>query len=72
MTEINPEDLTLEEIKEQLALYNRLYYNKRREDKDYMERKRESAIRFARRKKIRKEISRKRRNGFVPKRPEDR
>ena len=28
-----PEDMTIDEIREQLALYNRLYYNKRREDK---------------------------------------
>ena len=54
MSQINPEDLTLEEIKEQLALYNRLCYMKRREDKDYVERKRHSAIRFARRKKLEK------------------
>ena len=34
MTSKKPEDLTLEEIKEQLALYNRLYYQKRRLEKD--------------------------------------
>lgn len=28
MTSITPENMTLEEIKEQLALYNRLYYQK--------------------------------------------
>ena len=68
MTEINPEDLTLEEIKEQLALYNRLYYNKRREDKDYMERKRESAIRFARRKRLEKKLAE---NGEMDLTPKD-
>ena len=30
MEMVNPEDMTLEEIKEQLALYNRLYYQKTR------------------------------------------
>ena len=57
MSQFNPEDLTLDEIKEQLALYNRLYYMKRREDKDYMENKRQSAIRFARRKRLEKKIA---------------
>lgn len=52
MTTLSPEDMTLEEIKEQLALYNRLYYQKRRLDKDFMETKRASAIRYNRRKKI--------------------
>lgn len=38
----NIEDLTLDEIKEQMALYQRLYYKKRREiDPDFIERKRE-------------------------------
>ena len=52
MTIIEPEDMTLEEIKEQLALYNRLYYQKRRHEKDFMETKRLSAIRHNRRKKL--------------------
>ena len=47
-----PEDLTLDEIKEQLALYSRLYYQKRRNDKDYMERKRANAIKQHRKKKL--------------------
>ena len=37
--EINPGDLTLEQIKEQLAIYSRLDYHKRRHDKDFMEKK---------------------------------
>ena len=37
---INPDEMTLEQIKEQMALYSRLYYQKRRNDKEYMERKR--------------------------------
>ena len=52
MTIIEPEDMTLEEIKEQLALYNRLYYQKRRHEKNFMETKRLSAIRHNRRKKL--------------------
>ena len=50
--EINPEDMTLEQIKEQMALYSRLYYQKRKNDKDYMENKRASAMRHHRRKKL--------------------
>ena len=50
--EINPEDLTLEQVKEQLAIYSRLYYQKRKQDKDFMEKKRANTIRRYRRKKI--------------------
>ena len=50
MTSISPEDMSLEEIKEQLALYNILYYQKRRHEKDFMETKKASAIRHYRRK----------------------
>ena len=35
-----PEDMTIEEIKEQLAIYNRLYYHKRNKDEAYMQKKR--------------------------------
>ena len=52
MAIVNPEEMTLEETKEQLALYNRLYYQKRRHEKDSMETKRLSAIRHHRRKKL--------------------
>ena len=52
MATLSPEDMSLEEIKEQLALYNRLYYQKRRLDKNFMETKRASAIRYNRRKKL--------------------
>ena len=57
MSQFNPEDLTLDEIKEQLAIYSRLYYKKRREDENYMESKRQSAIRFARRKRLEKKLA---------------
>ena len=36
----NPEDMSLEEIREQLAIYNRLYYNLRKEDEAYMQKTR--------------------------------
>ena len=42
----------MDEIKEQLAIYSRLYYNKRRNDEKYMQKKRESALRQNQRKKI--------------------
>ena len=52
-----PEDMTIEEIREQLALYNRLYYNKRREDKEYLDKKRASRDRYLEKKKIEKYIA---------------
>ena len=42
----------MDEIKEQLAIYSRLYYNKRRNDEKYTQKKRESALRHNQRKKI--------------------
>ena len=42
----------MEEIKEQLAIYNRLYYHKRNKDEAYMQQKRESAQRHNQKKKI--------------------
>ena len=45
MTSVLPENMSLEEIKEQLALYNRLYYQKRGHEKDFMETKKASARR---------------------------
>ena len=42
MTTKNIEDLTLDEIREQMALYQRLYYKKRREiDPEFVVKKRE-------------------------------
>ena len=32
-----PEDMTMEGIREQLAIYNRLYYYKRRQEEGYMQ-----------------------------------
>ena len=56
MVEMNPEDLSLEEVKEQLALYNRLYYRLRRTEKEFMETKKASALRHQRRKQMDKMI----------------
>ena len=42
----------MEEIKEQLAIYNRLYYHKRNKDEAYMQKKRESAQRHNQKKEI--------------------
>ena len=39
----SPEDLTLEEIKEQLAIYQRLYYHKKKQETQYLEAKKKSA-----------------------------
>ena len=35
----------MDEIKQQLALYQRLYYNKRKEDEQFMQKKREASLR---------------------------
>ena len=52
----NPEDLTLEQIKEQIAMYSRLYYQKRKNDKEFMNRKRVNALKTYRRKQIDKQM----------------
>ena len=54
---IKPEDMTIDEIREQLALYNRLYYNKRREDKEYLDKKRASRDRYLEKKKMERYIA---------------
>ena len=52
-----PEDMTTDEIREQRALYNRLYDNKRREDKEYLEKKKASRDRHLEKKKMEKYIA---------------
>ena len=47
-----PEDITIEEIREQLANYNRLYYYKRRQEEGYMQKKRDSALKCIQKKKL--------------------
>ena len=49
-----PEDMTIDEIREQLALHNRLYYTKRREDKEYLDKKRASSDRYLEKRKMEK------------------
>ena len=41
----NHEDMTIDEIQQQLALYQRLYYAKRKEDEQFMQNKREASLR---------------------------
>ena len=53
----NPEDMSLEEIKEQLAIYNRLYYNLRKDDEAYiMQKKRDAGLRHAHKKRIKEYV----------------
>ena len=47
-----PEDMTMEEIREQLAIYNRLHYYKRRQEEGYMQKKRDSALKCIQKKKL--------------------
>ena len=46
----------MDEIKQQLALYQRLYYNKRKEDEQFMQKKREASLRQNHRKRIKEYI----------------
>ena len=52
----SPEDMTIDEIRQQLALYQRLYYNKRKEDEQFMQKKREARLRHNQKKKIKEYI----------------
>ena len=42
----------MDEIKQQLASYQRLYYNKRKEDEQFMQKKREASLRHNQKKRI--------------------
>ena len=44
--------MTMDKINQQLALYQRLYYNKRREDEQFMQKKREARLRHNQKKRI--------------------
>ena len=46
----------MDEIKQQLALYQRLYYNKRKEDEQFMKKKREASLRHNQKKRIKEYI----------------
>ena len=52
----SPEDMTMDEIKQQLALYQRLYYNKRKEDEQFMKKKRQASLRHNQKKRIKEYI----------------
>jgi len=54
-----PEDLTLEEIKEQMALYQRLYYYKTRNLPEHQASRKEARKRYYYKKKAEKEEQRK-------------
>ena len=50
-----PEDLTSDEIKEQTALYQRLYYNKLKDDPDHLARRRAAMKKYYYKKKSERE-----------------
>ena len=52
----NPEDMTLEEIKEQLAIYNRLYNNLGKDDEKYMQKQHDAGLRHAQKKIIKEYV----------------
>ena len=50
------EDMTIEEIREQLAIHNRLYYYKRRQDEGYMQKKPDPALKCIQKKKLKQHL----------------
>ena len=54
-----PEDLTLEEVKEQMALYQRLYYHKIKETPEFKTKNAETQRRYYLKKKAQKEEQKK-------------
>ena len=50
--DLNPDDYTMEEIKKQMAIYNRLYYLKLKQKEGYMDNKKEKVKRAYRQKAI--------------------
>ena len=54
---INSEEMTLEEVKEQLALYARPHHNLRKSDEEYIMKKRARALKYARKKRQEKLLS---------------
>ena len=54
-----PEDLTLEEVREQMALYQRLYYHKVKETPEYKAKKADVQRQYYLRRKAKKEEERK-------------
>ena len=56
MTSKNPNDMTMEEIKEQIAIYQRLYYHRRKNEKAYMQKKKDASERHKQKKQLKKFI----------------
>ena len=54
--DLNPDDYTMDEIKKQMAIYNRLYYLKLKQQEGYMESKKEKVKRAYRQKAIKQMI----------------
>ena len=54
-TQRKPEDLSMEEIKEQMALYQRLYYYKVRDTPEHAEKRKETQRRYYEKKKAKLE-----------------
>ena len=53
-----PEEMTLDEVKEQLALYTKLYYRFRtHDDTDFVKRKRASALKHYHKKRLQRLLS---------------
>ena len=50
--DLNPDDYTMDEIKKQMAIYNRLYYLKLKQQEGWIENKRERIKRAYRQKAI--------------------
>ena len=59
MTTKKPEDLTIEEVREQLSLYQRLFYQKMKDTPEYREARRESKRKSYFKKKAQREEQKK-------------
>ena len=55
MTTKKPEDLTIEEIREQMSLYQRLYHHKMKDTPEYQEARKQSKKRYYYKKKAERE-----------------
>ena len=58
-TQRKPEDLTIEEIKEQMALYQRLYYYKVKDNPNFGDKRKEAQKRYYEKKKAKLEEQKK-------------
>ena len=66
-----PEDLTIDEIKEQMALYQRLYYYKVRDNPEFGEKRKETQRRYYEKKKAKLEEQRKLEEGTTSEEAKD-